>query len=37
MVFINPVLSRQKGSAEAEEGCLSLPGLYADVKRSENE
>ena len=35
MVFINPVLSRQKGSAEAEEGCLSLPGLYADVKRSE--
>jgi peptide deformylase len=34
-VFINPVLSRQKGSAEAEEGCLSLPGLYADVKRSE--
>ena len=35
LVFINPVLSRQKGSAEAEEGCLSLPGLYADVKRSE--
>ena len=33
MVFINPVLSRQKGPAEAEEGCLSLPGLYADVKR----
>ncbi|HTQ38909.1 MAG TPA: peptide deformylase [Pirellulales bacterium] len=36
MVFINPVLSRHKGSAEAEEGCLSLPGLYADVKRSEH-
>jgi peptide deformylase len=35
MVFINPVLSRQKGLAEAEEGCLSLPGLYADIKRSE--
>ncbi len=35
LVFINPVLSRQKGLAEAEEGCLSLPGLYADVKRSE--
>ncbi len=34
-VFINPVLSRPKGSAEAEEGCLSLPGLYAQVKRSE--
>jgi peptide deformylase len=35
MVFINPVLSKQKGSAEAEEGCLSLPGLYADVMRAE--
>jgi peptide deformylase len=35
LVFINPVLSRHKGSAEGEEGCLSLPGLYADVMRSE--
>ncbi|MCC7084114.1 MAG: peptide deformylase [Pirellulales bacterium] len=35
LVFINPVLSRQKGNAEAEEGCLSLPGLYADVRRAE--
>jgi peptide deformylase len=34
-VFINPVLSRQKGTAEAEEGCLSLPGLYAEVMRPE--
>ncbi|HEY2881128.1 MAG TPA: peptide deformylase [Pirellulales bacterium] len=33
MVFINPVLSRRKGMEEAEEGCLSLPGLYANVKR----
>lgn len=32
-VFINPVLERPKGSAEADEGCLSLPGLYAPVKR----
>ncbi|MFO0869113.1 MAG: peptide deformylase [Pirellulales bacterium] len=32
-VFINPVLSRPKGSAEAEEGCLSLPGLYGPVTR----
>jgi peptide deformylase len=32
-VFINPVLSKPKGTAEAEEGCLSLPGLYADVRR----
>ncbi len=33
LVFINPVLSKHKGMEEAEEGCLSLPGLYADVKR----
>jgi peptide deformylase len=33
--FINPVISGRKGSAEAEEGCLSLPGLYADVRRPE--
>ena len=32
-VFINPVISRPKGTDEAEEGCLSLPGLYAPVKR----
>ncbi len=35
LVFINPVLTSRKGNAEAEEGCLSLPGLYADVKRPE--
>jgi peptide deformylase len=34
-VFINPVLSNRKGMADAEEGCLSLPSLYADVKRPE--
>ncbi len=34
LVFINPVISRPKGSDEAEEGCLSLPGLYGQVKRS---
>jgi peptide deformylase len=28
------VISRPKGSDEAEEGCLSLPGLYGQVKRS---
>jgi peptide deformylase len=36
MVFLNPVLSRPKGQAEQEEGCLSLPGLYAQVKRPES-
>lgn len=33
-VFLNPVVSQPKGGlAEAEEGCLSLPGLYAQVRR----
>jgi peptide deformylase len=34
MVFINPVISLPRGgSEEAEEGCLSLPGLYGPVIR----
>jgi peptide deformylase len=33
LVFINPVINRAKGVVEAEEGCLSLPGINADVKR----
>ncbi|MBX7072587.1 MAG: peptide deformylase [Pirellulales bacterium] len=35
LVFINPVITNSKGSAEAEEGCLSLPGIYGQVKRPE--
>ena len=34
-VFINPVIVKRTGSAEAEEGCLSFPGIYAPVRRSE--
>jgi peptide deformylase len=34
LVFINPVIKRATGSAEAEEGCLSLPGINAHVKRN---
>lgn len=34
MVFINPVLSKPKGSESAEEGCLSLPGVYGEVVRA---
>jgi peptide deformylase len=34
-VFLNPEIVRRKGSVEAEEGCLSLPGLYGQVRRSE--
>lgn len=34
LVFINPVISLPRGgSDEAEEGCLSLPGLYGQVIR----
>jgi peptide deformylase len=34
-VFINPVLSRGRGQVENEEGCLSIPGVYAPVTRNE--
>jgi peptide deformylase len=34
LVFLNPVLSRGKGSAEAEEGCLSIPNVVAPVSRN---
>lgn len=34
MVFINPVVSAPRGQNTAEEGCLSLPGLFADVTRA---
>lgn len=33
-VFINPEISRRTGHAEAEEGCLSFPDIYAPVTRS---
>lgn len=35
VVFLNPRIRRRKGTASGEEGCLSLPGLYANVDRSE--
>ena len=35
LVFLNPVLTARKGTVEGEEGCLSLPGLYGQVKRTE--
>jgi peptide deformylase len=34
-VLLNPVIARRSGTAEAEEGCLSFPEIYAQVKRSE--
>ncbi len=34
LVFINPVINNAKGAVEAEEGCLSLPGINAIVRRN---
>lgn len=34
-VFINPEITSRKGSEEGEEGCLSLPELYGQVRRAE--
>ncbi|MBQ6001442.1 MAG: peptide deformylase [Synergistaceae bacterium] len=32
-VLINPKVVEQKGIQEGEEGCLSFPGIYANVVR----
>ena len=33
IVMINPVIESSGGQTETEEGCISLPGLYAYVTR----
>ena len=33
LVFVNPVIDQPKGSEEAEEGCLSIPGVNGRVNR----
>lgn len=35
LVFLNPTISRPRGTSVQEEGCLSLPGLRMDVRRPE--
>jgi peptide deformylase len=32
--LVNPDLSERSGTETAEEGCLSIPGVYEDVKRA---
>jgi len=32
--LINPVIVKAEGEMIGEEGCLSIPGLYGDVKRN---
>jgi len=34
-VYINPVIVAAQGSETCEEGCLSVPGIYAEVSRAE--
>jgi peptide deformylase len=32
--FVNPVIVSREGTMVGEEGCLSIPGIRADVKRA---
>ena len=36
LVYINPEILSRAGEQDHEEGCLSVPGIYANVKRAEN-
>jgi peptide deformylase len=33
--LVNPTITERRGTAVGEEGCLSLPGVFAEVERSE--
>jgi peptide deformylase len=34
LVLLNPEIIKSEGEAVEEEGCLSVPGVYSEVKRS---
>lgn len=35
LVLINPVITEKEGEMVYQEGCLSFPGIFEDVKRAE--
>jgi len=35
LVLINPEIMQREGEVESDEGCLSVPDIYAPVKRAE--
>jgi peptide deformylase len=35
LVFINPEVTKESGDCVMREGCLSLPGMWVDITRSE--
>ncbi|MFP7722310.1 peptide deformylase [Lysobacter sp. A3-1-A15] len=35
LVFINPVVTASAGEQVYQEGCLSVPGIFADVTRAD--
>jgi peptide deformylase len=35
MVFVNPRITQRDGEQVYQEGCLSVPGIFADVARAE--
>lgn len=36
IILVNPVLVRKTGERLLDEGCLSVPGYFGDVKRAES-
>ena len=34
-VYVNPTILASEGTETCEEGCLSVPGIYAEVTRAE--
>lgn len=36
LIFINPEIENKQGEILYQEGCLSVPGIFEDVKRAES-